>query len=61
MILENCKNRHTNLSIAWIDYKNAFDNVPHSWIEKCLETSKYHGSYATFFLTAFVCGKQHYF
>ena len=40
MILENCHNRDTNLSIAWIDYQKAFDNVPHSWIEKCLETFK---------------------
>ena len=40
MILENCHNHNTNLSIAWIDYKKAFDSVPHSWIEKCLETFK---------------------
>ena len=40
MILENCHNCNTNLSIAWIDYKNVFDSVPHSWIEKCLETFK---------------------
>ena len=40
MILENCHNRNTNLSIAWIDYKKGFDSVPHSWIEKCLETFK---------------------
>ena len=40
MILENCRNRNTNLSIAWIDYKKGFDSLPHSWIEKCLETFK---------------------
>ena len=40
MILENCHKRNTNLSIAWIDYKKAFDSVPHSWIEKCLEPFK---------------------
>ena len=40
MILENCHNRNTNLSIAWIDYKKAFYSVPHSWIEKCLATFK---------------------
>ena len=40
MILENCHNRNTNLSIAWIDCKKAFDNVPHSWIEKYLEMFK---------------------
>ena len=40
MILENFHNRNTNPSIAWIDYKKAFDNIPHSWAEKCLETFK---------------------
>ena len=36
-ILENCKKRKKNLSTAWIDYKKAFDSVPHSWILKCLQ------------------------
>ena len=40
IILENCHNRNTNLSIAWIDYKKAFDSIPHSWIAKYLETFK---------------------
>ena len=39
-MLENFHNRNTKLSITWIDYKKAFDSVPHSWIEKCLETFK---------------------
>ena len=25
------------MSMAWIDYKKAYDMVPHSWILKCLE------------------------
>ena len=36
-ILKNCRRRMTNLSMAWIDYKKAYDMVPHSWILKCLE------------------------
>lgn len=36
-ILKNCRRRLTNLSMAWIDYKKAYDMVPHSWILKCLE------------------------
>ena len=36
-ILEDCKKRQRNLSMAWIDYKKAFDSVPHSWIMRCLE------------------------
>ena len=27
-ILEDCKRRHTNLAMAWIDYRNAYDMVP---------------------------------
>ena len=32
MVLENYKKRNRNLSFAWIDYKKAFDSVPHEWI-----------------------------
>nr|XP_027229447.1 uncharacterized protein LOC113821177 [Penaeus vannamei] len=35
MILKNCKKRLTSLAVAWIDYRKAYDAVPHSWIEKC--------------------------
>ena len=37
MLLQNSKKRKTNLNMAWIDYKKAFDSVPHSWIAKSLE------------------------
>ena len=36
MVLRNCKRRMTNLCVAWIDYKKAYDMVPHSWIMRCL-------------------------
>lgn len=29
-----------NISIAWIDYKKAFDSVPHSWLLKVMEIYK---------------------
>ena len=35
-VLRDCKRRHTNLPMAWIDYKKAYDIVPHSWISECL-------------------------
>ena len=35
-ILKNSRSRKTNLHVAWIDYKKAFDSLPHSWIAKCL-------------------------
>ena len=40
MILENAHMKSKNLSTAWIDYKKAFDSVPHSWILKTLEIYK---------------------
>ena len=36
-ILKNCRRRLINLSMAWVDYRKAYDMVPHSWILKCLE------------------------
>jgi hypothetical protein len=36
-ILQECKCRKKNLSMAWIDYQKAFDRVPHNWKIKSLE------------------------
>ena len=38
-VLNDCRKRHTNLGMAWIDYKKAYDMVPHSWIQESLELS----------------------
>lgn len=40
MVLKDCKQRKTNLYATWIDYKKAYDSVPHSWILKSLELMK---------------------
>ena len=37
MVLTDCKKGHTYLGMAWIDYKKAYDMIPHSWILKNLE------------------------
>ena len=47
-ILEDCKRRQRNLSMAWIDYQKAFDSVPHSWILRCLELYNIHEGVRTF-------------
>ena len=39
-ILNESKTRRKNLVIAWIDYKKAYDMVPHSWIIHCLKMYK---------------------
>ena len=36
MILREVKVRKKNLAMGWIDYRKAFDIVPHSWILECL-------------------------
>uniref|UniRef100_A0A669EZW7 Reverse transcriptase domain-containing protein n=1 Tax=Oreochromis niloticus TaxID=8128 RepID=A0A669EZW7_ORENI len=39
-VSRDCKTRLTNLCTAWIDYKKAYDSMPHSWILECLELYK---------------------
>ena len=38
MIMREVKMRKQNLLMAWIDYRKAYDVVPHSWKIDCLET-----------------------
>jgi hypothetical protein len=47
-IFEDCKRRKNNLSIAWIDYKKAFDSIPHSWVEKSIELVGVNSKIVTF-------------
>ena len=39
MVMDNVTVKQQNISTAWIDYKKAFDPVPHDWI---IETLKIH-------------------
>ena len=39
-IVKHCRKHQRNLSMAWIDYKKAYDMVPHSWL---LETVRMVG------------------
>jgi len=48
MIMENARRRCKNLFMAWIDYKKAYDSVPHSWILRCLELYKVHPKLCSF-------------
>ena len=36
-VIKEVKPRNKNLAMAWIDYKKAYDMVPHSWIIECLD------------------------
>ena len=36
VIVKEAKSREKHLAMTWIDYKKAFDMVPHSWCIECL-------------------------
>ena len=36
MVLKHARSNQRNLAMTWIDYRKAFDMVPRSWIEECL-------------------------
>ena len=36
-VLKDCRKRHTNLSMAWLDYRKAYDLVPYNWVNECME------------------------
>ena len=40
MILDEVKKHRRNLFVMWLDYKKAFDSVPHNWMVKALELAK---------------------
>ena len=37
MVLKEARARKKNLAMAWIDYRKAYDMMPHSWILECLQ------------------------
>lgn len=39
-ILKEVKSRRRNLTTVWLDYKKAFDSVPHLWLIRALELAK---------------------
>ena len=51
MILNNAKSSKRNLWTAWIDYKKAFDSIPHEWLIKRLEIHKFSDVIVNFFKT----------
>ena len=47
-IIEDCKRKKKNLCVAWIDYRKAYDSVPHSWILKTLSIYKFNNKLINF-------------
>ena len=48
-VLKDCKKRHTNLSMACIDYRKAYDLVQHSWVIECMKMFRIAENLRTFF------------
>ena len=40
MIYEGVKENRRNLTMVWLDYKKAFDSIPHSWIVESLKLAR---------------------
>lgn len=40
ILTKQARRKSRNISVAWVDYRKAFDSVPHSWL---LEVLKMHG------------------
>ena len=54
MVLADCKRKHKNLAMAWVDYKKAYDMVPHSWIIESLQMAQVAKNKITFLLKSMV-------
>ena len=48
-VLKDCIKRHTNLTMTWIDYRKAYELVPHSWVNTCMEMFEIAENLKTFF------------
>ena len=40
IITEDAKRKKKNVSMMWVDYKKAYDSIPHSWLVKMLKLYK---------------------
>ena len=49
MVMDNVKLKQLNISTAWLDYKKAFDSVPHDWIIETLKIQKFDPITTKFF------------
>ena len=41
-IWHQVKSKNQSLLVAWLDYKKAYDSVPHNWIVCCLKLFRFH-------------------
>ena len=48
IILREVKVKKKNLAMIWIDYRKAFDMMPHAWILECLNILGVNHTVVTF-------------
>ena len=53
LILRQCKRLKRSLHMSFIDYRKAYDSVPHSWILHAMSICKIHPSIIAFFRSSF--------
>ena len=51
-VLKDCKRRSTNLTMTWVDYRKAYDMIPHSWISEYLEVFGIAGNTKNFLVNS---------
>ena len=42
LIMDIARHKHRNLHMSWIDYRKAYDSVPHSWLLECFSLYSVH-------------------
>ena len=58
MVLVDCKRKHKNLAMTLVDYKKAYDMVPHSWIIESLKMAQVGENIVTFLLKSMINWKK---
>ena len=48
--MKDCKTRLTNLAMGWVDNREAYGMVPHTWINVCLKIFKINEKLRIFLL-----------
>ena len=57
-VMKICRGRKVGLSMVWIDYRKAYDMVPHSWIKKSMEKCGVADNISHFYPRAWKAGKR---
>ena len=51
-VIKEVRSRNKNLAMVWIDYKKAYDMVPHLWIIECLDLFRVAKNIKSFFVNS---------